>query len=189
MSKKYKFTDNSKLYFVSFAVTNWIDLFIRNEYKEILLDSIRYCQKEKDMELYGWCIMTSHVHLLIGTRGNALSNIMRDLKRHTSEKLHDIIKKNKTESRREWMLWMMERAAKKTSNSAKFQLWQPESHPVELTNNKIAHQKLNYTHYNPVAAGFVSKEEEWIYSSAIDYNGGKGLLEIIQLESLTVSVS
>ncbi len=80
MSKKYKFGDNSKLYFVSFAVTNWIDLFIRNEYKEILLDSIRYCKKEKEMELYGWCIITSHVHLIIGTKGNTLSNIMRDLK-------------------------------------------------------------------------------------------------------------
>ncbi len=106
MSKKYKFSDNSKLYFVSFSVTNWIDLFIRNEYKEILLDSIRYCQREKEMELYGWCIMTSHVHLVIGTKGNPLSNIMRDLKRHTSEELHKAIKNNRTESRREWMLFL-----------------------------------------------------------------------------------
>ena len=59
MSKKYKFADNSKLYFVGFGVTNWIDLFIRNEYREVLLDNIRYCQEEKDLELYGWCIMTS----------------------------------------------------------------------------------------------------------------------------------
>ena len=184
MSKKYKFSDNSKLYFVSFAVTNWIDLFIRNEYREILLNSIRYCQKEKDLELYGWCLMTSHAHLLVGTKANPLSNIMRDLKRHSSEELHKAIIKNKTESRREWMLWMMERAAGKNSNSAKFQLWQPESHPVELTNGKIAHQKLTYTHYNPVEAGFVSKAEDWKYSSAIDYSGGKGLLDIIYLEPL-----
>jgi REP element-mobilizing transposase RayT len=186
MSKKYKFNDNSKLYFVSFSVTNWIDLFIRNEYREILLDSIRYCQKEKELELYGWCIMTSHVHLIIGTRGNALSNIMRDLKRHTSEELHKAIKKNSTESRREWMLWMMERAANKNSNSAKFQLWQAESHPVELTTAKIAHQKLDYMHYNPVEAGFVSNAEDWKYSSAIDYNGGKGLLEILLIEPMVV---
>jgi REP element-mobilizing transposase RayT len=186
MSKKYKFSDNSKLYFVSFSVTNWIDLFIRNEYREILLESIGYCQREKELELYGWCIMTSHVHLIIGTRGNPLSNIMRDLKRHTSEELHKAIKNNRTESRREWMLWMMERAATKSSNSAKFQLWQAESHPVELTTSKIAHQKLDYVHYNPVEAGFVNDSEEWKYSSAIDYNGGKGLLEIILLEPLIV---
>ena len=83
MSKKYKFSDNDKLYFVSFAVTNWIDLFIREIYKEEIINSIRYCQENKGLELYGWCIMTSHVHLIIGTTGNPLQNIMRDLKRHS----------------------------------------------------------------------------------------------------------
>ena len=64
--------------------------------------------------------MTSHVHLIIGTSGNSLSNTMRDLKSHTSEELHKAIANNKTESRKEWMLWLMERAAKKTSNDTRF---------------------------------------------------------------------
>ena len=101
MSRKYKFGDNDKLYFVSFAVTNWIDLFIRNEYREEILKSIKYCQDEKDLELYGWCIMTSHVHLIIGTKENPLHNIMRDLKRHTAEELHKSIQNNYSESRKE----------------------------------------------------------------------------------------
>ena len=184
MSKKYKFTDNSKLYFVSFAVTNWIDLFIRNEYRTILINSIKHCQAEKDLELYGWCIMTSHVHLIIGTGSNSLSNIMRDLKRHTSEELHKAIANNKTESRKEWMLWMMERAAKKNSNDAKFQLWQPENHPIELSTQKIAWQKLDYIHYNPVEAGFVKNSTDWLFSSAADYSGGKGLLHAILLDPM-----
>ena len=186
MSRKYKFADNDKMYFVSFAVTNWIDLFIRDAYKEEILNSIKYCQAKKDLEVYGWCIMTSHIHLIIGTRGNPLENIMRDLKRHTSEVLHQSIQNNNTESRREWMLWMMERAGKKSSNGAKFQLWQPESHPVQLIDNKMAYQKLEYIHNNPVEAGFVIKAEEWKYSSAIDYYGGKGLLEIVMLDTLTL---
>ena len=56
MSSKYKFHDPDKLYFVSFAVVYWIDLFVRNEYKDILLESWRYCQSHKGLELYGWCI-------------------------------------------------------------------------------------------------------------------------------------
>ena len=67
----------------------------------------------KGLELYGWCIMTSHVQLIIGTKGNPLQNIMRDLKRHTSETLHKAIQVNNLESRKEWALWMCERAAKK----------------------------------------------------------------------------
>ena len=73
---------------------------------------------------------------------------MRDLKQHTLEKLHKAITINKKESRKEWMMWKMERAAMKTSNNAKFQLWQPKNHPVALSTQKIAWQKLDYIHYN-----------------------------------------
>ncbi len=80
----------------------------------------------------------------------------------------------------------MERAAKKNSTTAKFQFLQPESDPKQLMNNKMAHQKLDYIHNNPVEAGFVTKVEEWKYSSAIDYYRGKGLLEVIKLDTLIV---
>jgi len=150
MSRKYKFSDNDKLYFVSFAVINWIDLFVRRQYNDIVTESLAFCQKEKGLELYGWCIMPSHVHLIIGSDSNALQNIMRDLKRHTSETLHHAIKQNKVESRREWMLWMMNRAGEKNSNNTGFQLWQQHNQPIELSTNKIAHQKLNYMPARPV---------------------------------------
>ncbi len=79
----------------------------------------------------------------------------------------------------------MERAGKKHNTT--FQLWQPENHPIELLNSEMAHQKLAYIHCNPVTAGFVIKAEEWLYSSAIDYYGGKGLLEINRLEALVLA--
>jgi REP element-mobilizing transposase RayT len=183
MSKKYKFKDNEKLYFITFTVVNWIDLFTRNKYKDIFLDAVRFCQRNKDLQVFAWVIMTNHVHMIVGTRGNPLSNIMRDLKRHTSEQLHRAIASNDKESRREWLLWMMNPAGNK--NGLKFQLWQPESNPMELSSMPIAHQKLRYLHQNPVKAGFVSKEEDWTYSSAGDYYGNKGLLDIIQLETIT----
>ncbi|HXH19160.1 MAG TPA: transposase [Chitinophagales bacterium] len=90
----------------SFATVNWIDVFIRNEYKEVLLDSLRFCQVKKDLELYAWCIMTSHVHLIIGSRGTPMEYIMRDFKTFTSTKLKQMIKENPVESIREWMVWM-----------------------------------------------------------------------------------
>lgn len=69
MSRKYKFGDNNQLFFISFAVVYWIDVFIRNEYKEIVLDSWRYCQEKKDLEIYNWIIMPSHIHMTIGSKG------------------------------------------------------------------------------------------------------------------------
>jgi len=186
MSRKYKFRDQDQLYFVSFAVINWIDLFIRNEYKQIMLDSWKHCQLNKGLEIYGWCIMTSHVHMIIGSNQNKLEDIMRDMKRHTSEKLKEAIKSNPQESRREWLLWMMERAGQKNSNNANFQLWQQDNHPIELYDYKILHQKLDYVHNNPVEAGFVENPEDYLFSSARDYYGLPGLMDILLVDPLVV---
>ena len=190
MSRKYKFTDNEELYFVSFAVIGWIDLFIRNEYKEVLLRSTQYCQQNKDLDVYAYCIMPSHVHMIIGSRGNLMSNIMRDLKRHTSEALRKTIQQNPRESRKEWMLQMMEDAGKENSNNSRFQLWQQDNHPIGLSTEKIMHQKLDYLHNNPVESGFVEKAEDWLYSSAKQYyTGQKGMLDIIQIEPRLITIS
>jgi REP element-mobilizing transposase RayT len=189
MSRKYKFKDNEELFFVSFAVINWIDLFIRNEYKEVLITSIQYCQQHKDLDVYAYCIMTSHVHLIIGSRGNGMSNIMRDLKRHTSESLRKTIQQYPRKSRKEWMLQMMEEAGKQNSNNIGFQLWQQDNHPIALSTEKIMQQKLDYLHNNPVEAGFVEKPEDWLYSSAKQYyTEKKGMVDIIQIEPTLITV-
>ena len=184
MSSKYKFHDQDKLYFISFAVVYWIDLFIRNEYKDIMLDSWKHCQIHKGLELYGYCIMTSHIHMLIGAQANKPENIMRDMKRHTSEKLKEAIMKHPGESRKEWMLAMMKTAGRENCHNTEFQLWQQDNHPIQLTTLKIAHQKLDYTHYSSVVSGIVEKPEDYLYSSARNYFGMKGLIDIVLLEPL-----
>ncbi len=182
MSRKYKYKDEDKVYFISFATVNWIDVFIRNEYRNELLKSLQFCQDHKNLEIYAWCIRTSHVHLIVGSSGNRLEDILRDLKSYTSGQLRKLIQHNPTESRREWMLAMMEKAGSNNSNNNGWQFWQQDNHPIELSNEIIRRQKLDYLHNNPVEAGFVIKAEEYLYSSAMDYYGGKGLLPIKLLE-------
>jgi REP element-mobilizing transposase RayT len=178
MSRSYKFHDNDKLYFVSFAVIRWIDLFIRNEYREIMIESWKYCQQHKGLEAYAWCIMTSHVHMIIGSTSNPLEDIMRDMKSFTSRELRKAIENNRRESRKEWMLWLMQRAGESNPNNIDFQLWQQHNQPIELNTAEKMRERLNYLHNNPVQAGFVSKSEDWLWSSAGDYAGMKGLLDI-----------
>jgi putative transposase len=180
MSIKYKFRDQDELYFVTFAVINWIDLFIRDEYKQIMIESWEHCIK--GMELYGYCIMTSHIHMIIGSNKDKLEYIMRDMKRHTSEKLKEAIKSNPTESRRERMLWMTEKAGQKNSNNINFQLWQQDNHPIELTDDRHCHNPLDYIHENPVVAGIVEKAEDYLYSSARNYYGLKGMIDVLLFE-------
>jgi REP element-mobilizing transposase RayT len=140
--------------------------------------------KHKGLEVYGWCIMTSHVHMIIGTRDEKLEDIVRDMKRHTSEQLKAAIKNHYGESRKEWMLWMMERAGRKNSNNISFQLWQQDNHPILLSTPAIAWQKLDYIHNNPVEAGIVTNSEDYLYSSARNYWNVKGLFEIRLLDPI-----
>lgn len=178
MSRAYKFKDQSKPYFVSFATVNWIDLFTRKEYCYTLTESLEYCQKEKDLIVYAWCIMPSHVHLIIGTKGKPMQDILRDFKRFTSKKLREEISSHPQESRKEWLLWMFEDAGKKNSNNKDWQLWQQHNQPIELWDNYMIDNKLNYLHNNPVDAEIVDSAENYCWSSAIDYCDGKGKINI-----------
>lgn len=178
MSRKYKFHNKEGIYFVSFALVYWIDLFVRKEYFDIIIESLDYCRKNKGLEIYCWCIMTSHLHLIIRVKENNPEKVLGRFKEFTSKKLRKAIQDNKKESRREWLLAMFKRAGLKSSNVKEFQLWQHNNHPIELWSNYFIEQKLNYIHQNPVKSGYVNKAEDWKYSSAIDYAGEKGLLEI-----------
>jgi putative transposase len=100
------------------------------------------------------------------------------MKSFTSRSLKDAITDNVQESRREWMIWMMERAGKQNSNNQNFQFWQQHNKSIELTDNKIMEQKLNFLHNNPVVEEIVEKPEDYKYSSARDYCGLKGLLKL-----------
>ncbi|HXS35094.1 MAG TPA: transposase [Flavipsychrobacter sp.] len=183
MSRKYRIQDQTQMYFVTFTVVNWIDVFIRDDYREIFTDSIKYCQQNKGLEVYAWCIMTSHIHLIIGTNGqNKLQDIIRDLKAYTSRHLRKAIEDSNIESRKEWLLWMFERAGTYNSNNNDFQLWQQHSHPIELSRGELVKQRLDYLHNNPVTAGFVTEPNHWKWSSAYDYSGGKGIVDIILIE-------
>lgn len=178
MSRKYKFRNQEKPYFVSFATVNWVDVFTRRIYKDILIDSINYCIENKGLVVYGWCIMTNHVHMIIATEDKDLQDIMRDLKSYSAKQIIKTIEENHRESRKEWMLWMFKKAGTRNSNNKKYQFWQQHNHPLVLTNPVIFEQKLNYIHNNPVKAGFVGFPEEYLYSSAKDYSEQKGLVRI-----------
>lgn len=113
---------------------------------------------------------------------NKHENIVHDMKRHTSEEMRKQITIHPQESRKEWMLSMMESAGKENSNNRDWQFWQQNNKPIELQNADMALRALNYTHNNPVQAGFFEHPEHGLYSSALAYAGRKGILDITRLE-------
>ncbi len=177
LSRNYKFHNPEGVYFISFAVVEWLDVFTRNEYKQIVIDSIYYCQKEKGMEVFAWCIMTNHVHLIFRIVNDLLpENVIGDFKRFTSKEIVRQITENPRESRKEFLLSAFKDAASKQANVQGNQFWQHDNHPIELWSPKVTQEKINYIHQNPVEAGLVYHAEDYVYSSARDYSGEKGLL-------------
>lgn len=180
MSRKYKPGHDGMAHFVTFSVVNWIDALTRIEYRDIIVESLQYCCANKGLVLHAWVILSNHIHLVISTTGvQKISFVIRDLKKFTSKKIVMAIESHPRESRKEWMLWMFDRAGKKNSNNKDFQFWQQDYHPIELSTPAILRQKMNYLHENPVKAGIVFEPQDYVYSSGIDYyTTRKGKIEI-----------
>lgn len=167
----YRIGDQNALHYLTFATVNWIDVFTGKKYRDVLIDSLAYCRKEKGLELYGYVIMSNHVHLIARAKeGFSLSNILRDFKKHTSKQIIKLIQEE-PESRKEWLLQIMAEHGAKNDKNKTYQLWRNDNHPIELHTNAVIKQKLDYIHNNPVESGIVEKPEEYLYSSARNYSG------------------
>lgn len=177
MTTGYQIKEQDKLHFVTLQVIEWVDIFTRENYRQIIVENLNFCRKNKGFEIYAWVIMSNHIHLMLKSTKGELSDMLRDFKSYTSKKILETIE-NEIESRKEWMLKIFKEAANKRKRNSKYQFWTHENHAENIYSNKFMEQKLEYIHNNPVRAGIVEKPEEYKYSSAIDYAGGKGLIEV-----------
>lgn len=179
MSTKYKAADNEKACFITITIVEWIDLFTRTNHKNSIIESVKYCQKNKGLEIYAFVLMPSHLHMLCRAKeGFDLSNIMRDFKKFTARRLIQNIKEQ-PESRRQWLLELFTRSCAHLKRDQEFKVWQDGYHAEEVFSNKFIYQKLNYIHNNPVKDAIVERPEDYLYSSARNYAELESLLEVV----------
>lgn len=114
----YKIRNKEGIHFITFAVVEWVDVFTRKAYCDILLDSLRHCQKERGLYIHGWCLMSNHLHLVVSAKNEDTSEILRDFKKFTSKQIIKAILENKNESRKEWMLQIFKEQGKKIAETA-----------------------------------------------------------------------
>jgi putative transposase len=173
MSRNYKMDNQNGIYFLTMTTVEWVDVFTRVKYKELLLDSLRYCIKFKGLIVHAYVIMTNHIHIIISRteNGNKFSDIIRDFKKFTSSALIKNIKNNPSESRKAWLLDIFQKNGLRNSNNKYYQLWQQHNHPIILYSKGVIKKKINYIHNNPVKQGIVFDEVDYFYSSAGAYMG------------------
>ncbi|MEA5111746.1 hypothetical protein SDC9_168278 [bioreactor metagenome] len=185
MSEKYKAIDPELPYFVTFSIIEWMPLFRSSVYADIVVNSIRYCMDNKGLELFAYCIMPTHLHMIIRAVGKGPGPVMRDLKKFTSSEIIRVLKYD-TENLN--MIEAFKKAASDIRRNKYLKVWQDGYHPEMIYSNKFFFQKLNYIHMNPVKAGIVELPEDYYYSSARNYAELSAPLEIIiqsiELETL-----
>ena len=170
-----------ELYFTTSTVVDWIDVFTRPQYKQIIIESLSYCQEEKGLDIYAWVLMTNHLHMVTSVRDDrqTISDILRDFKKYTSKKIIANMEENPEESRKVWMLdrfWFVGNNDKKIKN---YKFWQDGNYVEQIFSYEFLKQKVNYIHTNPVRQEIVERPEDYLYSSARDYAGRKGPLKVI----------
>jgi REP element-mobilizing transposase RayT len=165
MSNGYQIRDQYAAHFITPAIVDWVDIFTRNIYRDIIMDSLAFCIRERALKVYGYVIMTNHLHLIVKSDNGTLSDTLRDFKKFTSTQMLDAIRQQ-PESRREWLLHRFEWNAAQNKRSSNNQVWTHDNHPKAVFSLDFFNQKLNYIHQNPVRAGWVERPEDYVYSSA-----------------------
>jgi Transposase and inactivated derivatives len=181
MPTGYQIKQQDALHYVTLQIVYWVDIFTRRNYRDIIIESLRYCQQSKGLEIYSFVIMSNHVHLVIRSETGDLSGTLRDLKKYTSKRIIEAIE-TETESRKDWMLRLFSHAAKRQNKKGDYQLWTHENHAIQLYSNEVIQQKVDYIHLNPVRNGIVERPEEYLYSSAKAYSGLEALLNVIMID-------
>ena len=186
MKEGFTIKDQYRAHFITVTIVDWIDIFSRQIYRDAIIQSLSYCVKNKGMILYGYVIMTNHIHLIIQSDKGELSDLIRDFKKYTATKILEFLQ-NGPESRKEWILEQFHKATLNHNRNRNFQVWQLGNHAEEIYTEKFLWSKLDYIHLNPVRAGIVSRASDYLYSSASNYINGEGVLKDVTLSDNPVA--
>ncbi|HBY96393.1 MAG TPA: transposase [Chloroflexi bacterium] len=168
---RYKIFDDAP-YFLTATVVNWLPLFNSPTVVEILLDSLRFLQQNERLVLYAYVIMENHLHLVASSTN--LSKEMGNFKSYTARRIIDSYREREAQ----YILAQLAFHKQRYKQDRDYQLWQESSHPQRIQGIEMMQQKVAYVHNNPVKRGWVDEPTHWRYSSARNYAGLVGLLEV-----------
>ncbi|MFW6127411.1 MAG: REP-associated tyrosine transposase [Thermodesulfobacteriota bacterium] len=176
MRSCYKIFDHGPPHFLTHTVVAWVPVFTRRPYFDLILQTLSFCRQNKGLKLFAWVVLDNHMHLLVS--GDQVPKIMKEFKSFTAREVIRLAQ----EDRKDWLLTQFKVNKLRHKNQSAYQVWQEGHHPQLIATEQMLRQKIEYIHQNPVTAGLVDNLEDWPYSSARNYLGLKGLLEIDALE-------
>ncbi len=168
---RYKITQASQPHFITLTVVNWLPVFTRPETVNIIFNSLNYLSNE-GLRIYAYVVLENHMHFILQSK--QLDKSIARFKSFTARKLIDYLVENRAYTLIEQLAYY-KKAHKK---DRAYQFWQEGVHPELKSGEDMMRQKIEYIHYNPVKRGYVEKPEHWRYSSAQNYAGQAGLIQV-----------
>ncbi len=169
---RYQFANPAHPHFLTCTVVEWLPVFTRQEATQILFDSWNYLQRNQGLQLYGFVVLENHLHAVAQTE--SLPAIWSNFKSYTARRIIDLLAKHHADT----LLERMRFTCKAKRIDREYQFWQEGSHPQVIDGEEMLRQKLDYIHQNPVKRGYVDEPEHWRWSSARNYAGKEGLVEV-----------
>ena len=168
---RYKITQQNAPRFVTLTVLHWIPVFTRPATVDIILDSLRFLMTE-GLKVHAYVILENHLHLVV--QSEQLGKDLARLKSYTAQQLITYLKQHHVNT----ILDQLAFYKKAHKGDRDYQFWQEGVHPELIQGESMMKQKIEYIHQNPVKRGYVDCAKHWRYSSARDYEGEVGLIDI-----------
>ncbi len=169
---RYKVHEPTAPHFITCTILHWIPIFTRTQTTDIIFSSLKYLQKNDNLKIYAYVILENHLHLI--AKSDDIAKSMAKFKSFSAREIINYLKKENAKSILEQLAFY--KKAHKTSSE--FQLWQEGMQPKQILSEKMMQERIQYIHNNPVKRGYVDNAVHWRYSSARDYEGVDGLIEV-----------
>lgn len=172
--------------FITFQTVDWIDIFVRPVYKQVIVHTLNHFIESKGMIVYAWCLMTQHLHLLAQAKpGINIADLQAEYRKFTTKKILEAID-TEPPARRDWMLNRFETSGKLLGLIKEYEVWQQCNEPIhfDLARIEVLLDQFDFIHQNPVRDKVVDMAGEYLYSSARDYSGMKGLVNVAKLPAI-----
>ncbi|HBA88749.1 MAG TPA: transposase [Geobacter sp.] len=169
---RYLITEPDKPHFLTCTVVEWLPVFSFPENVDLLLESWRFLRERMGLRLYGYVVMENHLHFV--AQADHLDKCLASFKSFTARRIISQLERNGAESLLMRLSW-----SKMTFKADReHQFWQEGSHAELVLSDSMMREKLEYIHGNPLRRGYIDRAEQWRYSSARNYIGEPGLIEI-----------
>jgi REP element-mobilizing transposase RayT len=172
---RYKIYEPTHPHFLTCTILNWLPIFTRKESVGIIIDSLKYLQREEGLKLYAYVILENHIHLV--AQSDDIGRSMRHFKSFTAKELLKLLQREGAHT----LLKQFQFYKKAHKKDRTYQIWQEGYQPKLMQTDAMMLEKINYIHNNPVKRGYVDEAKHWRYSSARDYEGIDGLIGVERL--------